>query len=468
MENNFDVIVIGSGPSGYVCAIRSAQLGLKTACVEMDNTLGGVCLNRGCIPSKSLLNSSELYHKAQMEFNSLGIEAKNIKLNLLKMMNNKKKTVQDLAKGIEFLFKKNKITHIKGKGSISARDTVAVTSTSKKKTSYKTINIVIATGSEPTSLPEIDIDEKIIVSSTGALSFEEVPKKLIVIGGGYIGLELSSVWKRLGSEVIVVEFLDHIIPGMDKDISSEFLKILSKQGINFKLDSKVAGINIIQNKAVVDFTNNKTAKRERIETDKVLIAVGRKPSISKNISELGIKLDSQNKIEVNNKFETSIKNIYAIGDVINKGPMLAHKAEDEGIATAEIIAGQAGHVNYDVIPAVVYTFPEVASIGKTEIQLKKENVKYKIGKFPFLANSRAKVNNETYGFVKIIADEKSDKVLGVSMISAVAGTMIAELALAMEFGASAEDIARTCHAHPTHSEAVKEAALSVDKRPIHF
>ena len=468
MENNFDVIVIGSGPGGYVCAIRSAQLGLKTACVEMDNTLGGVCLNRGCIPSKSLLNSSELYHKAQTDFNSLGIEAKNIKLNLFKMMNNKKKTVQDLTKGIEFLFKKNKITHIKGKGSILAKDTVVVTSNSKKKINYKTKNIVIATGSEPMSLPEINIDEKIIVSSTGALSFEGVPKKLIVIGGGYIGLELSSVWKRLGSDVIVVEFLDHIIPGMDKDISSEFLKILSKQGINFKLDSKVTGVNIIKNKAIVDFTNNKTTKRESIEADKVLISVGRKPSIDKSISELGIKLDSQNKIEVNNKFETSIKNIYAIGDVINKGPMLAHKAEDEGIATAEIIAGQAGHVNYDVIPAVIYTSPEVAMVGKTEEQLKKEDIKYKTGKFPFLANSRAKVNNKTEGFVKILADEKTDKVLGVSIISDVAGTLIAELAIAMEFGASSEDIARTCHAHPTHSEAVKEAALAIDKRPIHF
>ncbi|RZO49663.1 MAG: dihydrolipoyl dehydrogenase [Candidatus Pelagibacterales bacterium] len=468
MENNFDVIVIGSGPGGYVCAIRSAQLGLKTACVEMDNTLGGVCLNRGCIPSKSLLNSSELYHKAQIEFNSLGIEVKNIKLNLLKMMDNKKKTVQDLTKGIEFLFKKNKVIHLKGKGSIAAKDIVTVTSNSKKKTSYKTKNIVIATGSEPTSLPGINIDEKIIVSSTGALSFQEVPKELIVIGGGYIGLELSSVWKRLGSKVTVIEFLDHIIPGMDKDISREFLKILGKQGITFKLNSKVTGINIIKNKAVIDFTNNKTAKRERIETDKVLVAVGRKPNISKNISELGIKLDSKNKIDVNSKFETSIKNIYAIGDIINKGPMLAHKAEDEGIATAEIIAGQAGHVNYDVIPAVIYTSPEVATVGKTEEQLEKEGIKYKIGKFPFLANSRAKVNNKTEGFVKIIADEKTDKVLGVSIISDVAGTLIAELALAMEFGASSEDIARTCHAHPTHSEAVKEAALAIDKRPIHF
>ena len=384
------------------------------------------------------------------------------------MMSNKKKTVQTLTKGIEFLFKKNKITHLKGRGSIASSNIVTVTDDSKKKTSYKTKNIVIATGSEPTSLPGTKIDEKIIVSSTGALSFEKVPKKLIVIGGGYIGLELSSVWKRLGSNVMVIEFLDHIISGMDKDISDAFLKILNKQGIKFKLDSKATRISVVKNKAVVDFTNNKSAKRERIECDKVLIAVGRKSNISENISKLGVKLDNQKKIEVNNKFETSIKNIYAIGDVIDKGPMLAHKAEDEGIAVAEIIAGQAGHVNYDAIPAVIYTFPEVAMVGKTEEQLKKENVKYRVGKFPFLANSRAKVNNETEGFVKIIADEKTDKVLGVSMISAVAGTMIAELALAMEFGASSEDIARTCHAHPTHSEAVKEAAMAIDKRPIHF
>ena len=343
-----------------------------------------------------------------------------------------------------------------------------VTDDSGKKTSYKTKNIVIGTGSTPASLPEIKIDEKIIVSSTGALIFEEIPKKLIVIGGGYIGLELSSVWKRLGSKVTVIEFLDHIIPGMDKDISAEFLKILNKQGIDFKLDSKVTRVSIIKDKAIVDYTNNKSKKRERVECDKVLVAVGRKSNISADISKLGIKIDDQGKIKVNEKFETSIKNIYAIGDVIDKGPMLAHKAEDEGIAVAEIIAGQAGHVNYDVIPAVIYTSPEVAMVGKTEEQLKKENVKYKVGKFPFLANSRAKVNNETEGFVKIIADEKTDKVLGVSMISAVAGTMIAELALAMEFGASSEDIARTCHAHPTHSEAVKEAAMAIDKRPIHF
>ena len=468
MDNNFDVIVVGSGPGGYVCAIRSAQLGLKTACVETRKTLGGTCLNIGCIPSKSLLNSSEMYHKAQKEFNNLGVETGKITLNLSKMMSNKNKSVQTLTKGIEFLFKKNKITHLKGKGSISAKGTVTVTDNSGKKISYKTSNIVIGTGSVSTSLPGIKIDEKVVVSSTGAISFEKVPKDLIVIGGGYIGLELSSVWKRLGSNVTVIEFLDHIIPGMDKDISTEFQKILNKQGINFKLNSNVTAVSVVKNKAVVDFTNNKSAKRERIECDKVLVAVGRKANIDEDISRSGIKLDNQKKIQVNEKFETSIKNIYAIGDVINRGPMLAHKAEDEGIAVAEIIAGQAGHVNYDVVPAVIYTSPEVAMVGKTEEQLKKEKVKYNVGKFPFLANSRAKVNNETEGFVKIIADEKTDKVLSVSMISAVAGTMIAEAATAMEFGASAEDIARTCHAHPTYSEAVKEAALAVDKRPIHF
>lgn len=468
MENNFDVIVIGSGPGGYVAAIRSVQLGLKTACIESRKTLGGTCLNIGCIPSKSLLNASEMYHKAQNEFKSLGIETGDVKLNLSKMMNNKNKSVLTLTKGIEFLFKKNKITNLRGKGSILDKNTVLVVDDSKKKNTYKTKNIIVATGSVPTSLPGIKMDEQVIVSSTGALSFDKPPKKLIVIGGGYIGLELSSVWKRLGSKVTVIEHLDHIIPGMDKDISNEFLKILNKQGINFKLDSKVTGINVLKGKAVVDLTNNKTAKRERIECDKVLVAVGRKSNIGEDIIKLGIKLNSQKKIQVNEKFETSIKNIYAIGDVIDKGPMLAHKAEDEGIAVAEIIAGQAGHVNYDVIPAVIYTSPEVAVVGKTEENLKKENIKYKIGKFPFLANSRAKVNNETEGYVKVIAEEKTDKVLGVAMISTVAGTMIAELALAMEFGASAEDIARTCHAHPTHSEAVKEAAMAVDKRPIHF
>ena len=468
MQKSFDVIVIGGGPGGYVCAIRSAQLGFKTACIESRGTLGGTCLNVGCIPSKSLLNLSENYHKAQREFNSLGIEASRIKLNLSKMMSNKNKSVLTLTKGVEYLFKKNKITYLQGNGSISSQNIVTVVDEFKKKLNYQTKNIVISTGSIPASLPEIKIDEKIIVSSTGALSFNKVPKELIIIGGGYIGLEMGSVWKRLGSNVTVVEFLDHIIPGMDSDISTEFLKILKKQGINFKLNSKVTAVSTVKDQAVVDFTNNESAKRERIQTDKVLIAVGRKPNIEGlNFTKIGIKKDTQGRIQVNKKFQTKFENIYAIGDVI-PGPMLAHKAEDEGIAVAEIIAGQAGHVNYDVIPAVIYTSPEVAAVGKTEEQLKKEKIKYKVGKFPFLANSRARVNNETEGFVKIIADEKSDKVLGAHMIGAHVGTMIAEAALAMEFGASSEDIARTCHAHPTHTEAIKEAALAVDNRPIHY
>ena len=468
MDDNFDLIVVGAGPGGYVCAIRAAQLGLRTACVEVKKTLGGTCLNVGCIPSKSLLHSSEMYLRAKNEFSSLGIEADNVKLNLSKMMDKKNESISILTKGVDFLFKKNKITHLKGKGSILDQNTIAVENDNGKKISYKTKNIVIATGSIHTTLPSINIDEKIVVSSTGALSFQEIPKELVVIGGGYIGLELASVWKRLGSNVTVIEFLDHIIPGMDSDVSIEFLKILKKQKINFKLDSKVTSVNLIQNKAIVKFDNNKSAKIEKIECDKVLVAVGRKANIGEDLLKLKIKLDKKKKIEVDSKFKTSIKNIYAIGDVIDKGPMLAHKAEDEGIAVAEIIANQAGHVNYNAIPAVIYTSPEVAMVGQTEDQLKKENIKYKIGKFPFLANSRAKVNSETEGFVKILADEKTDKVLGVSIISSVAGTLIAELVVAMEFGACAEDLARTCHAHPTHSEAVKEAAMAVAKRPIHF
>jgi len=468
MQKSFDVIVIGGGPGGYVCAIRSAQLGFKTACIESRETLGGTCLNVGCIPSKSLLNLSENYYKAQKEFNSLGIEASSIKLNLSKMMNNKKKSVLTLTKGVEYLFKKNKITYLKGIGSITSQNTVTVVNESKKKSNYQAKNIVISTGSIPASLPGIKIDENIIVSSTGALSFSKLPKELIIIGGGYIGLEMGSVWKRLGSNVTVVEFLDHIISGMDSDVSTEFLKILKKQGINFKLNSKVTAVSKVKDHAVVDFTNNESAKRERIQTDKVLVAVGRQPNIEGlNLTKMGIKKDTQGRIQVNKKFQTKFENIYAIGDVI-PGPMLAHKAEDEGIAVAEIIAGQAGNVNYDVIPAVIYTSPEVATVGKTEEQLEKEKIKYKVGKFPFLANSRAKVNNEIEGFVKIIADEKSDKVLGAHMIGPHVGTMIAEVALAMEFGASSEDIARTCHAHPTHTEAIKEAALAVDKRPIHY
>ena len=468
MSENFDVIIIGGGPGGYVCAIRAAQLGLKAACVESRGTLGGTCLNVGCIPSKSLLNLSENYHKAKKDFNQQGIEISDIKLNIKKMMANKDKSVQVLTKGVEFLFKKNKVTYLKGKGVIFSDNDVVVYNGADRK-SYKTKNIVIATGSAPTSLPGIDIDEKNIVSSTGALSLAEVPKELVVIGGGYIGLEMGSVWSRLGSNVTVVEFLDFITPGMDREISNEFQKILTKQGIKFKLNCKVTNVENTKDKVIVNFEDLKTnKKKESIECNKVLVSVGRKPyTEGLNLSKIGVAKDAKGRIVVNNKLQSSIKNIYAIGDVIN-GPMLAHKAEEEGIKVAEILAGQAGHVNYDVIPGVVYTSPEVASVGKTEEQLKKDNISYKVGKFPFLANSRAKVNNETDGFVKILADSKSDKVLGVHIIGPHCGDMIAEMALAMEFGASAEDIARTCHAHPTHTEAIKEAALAVDKRPIHF
>ena len=465
--NDFDLVVIGGGPGGYVCAIRAAQLGLKTACVESRGSLGGTCLNVGCIPSKSLLNLSENFHKAKKDFNNQGIEIDGIKLNIEKMMSNKNKSIQILTKGVEFLFKKNKVTYIKGKGVLFSKNDIVVYE-KNKKTNYKTKNIVIATGSSVVSLPGIEINEENIISSTGALSLKKVPKKLVVIGGGYIGLEMGSVWSRLGSEVTVVEYLDHITPGMDREISNEFQKILTKQGIKFLMGSKVNTVNDLGKNVSINYTEIKNSKNQNIEADKVLVSVGRKPyTEGLNLSKLGIKKDKKGRIEVNEKLQTSIKNIYAIGDVI-KGPMLAHKAEEEGIAVAEILAGQAGHVNYDVIPGVIYTSPEVATVGKTEEQLKESNRSYKVGKFPFLANSRAKVNNETEGFVKILADSKTDKVLGVHIIGPHCGDMIAEMALAMEFGASAEDIARTCHAHPTHTEAIKEAALAVDKRPIHF
>ena len=465
--DNFDLVVIGGGPGGYVCAIRAAQLGLKTACVESRGALGGTCLNVGCIPSKSLLNLSENFHKAKKDFNQQGIEIDGIKLNIEKMMTNKNKSIQVLTKGVEFLFKKNKVTYIKGKGVLFSNNDVVVYE-NNKKTNYKTKNIVIATGSEVASLPGVHIDEKNIISSTGALSLNKVPKKLAIIGGGYIGLEMGSVWSRLGSDVTVIEYLEHITPGMDREISNEFQKILTKQGIKFKMNTKVNSVKNLSSGVSINFTDIKNSKDENLDFDKVLVSVGRKPyTEGLNLTKIGVKKDAKGRIEVNKKLQTSVKNIYAIGDVI-KGPMLAHKAEEEGIAVAEILAGQAGHVNYDVIPGVIYTSPEVATVGKTEEQLKKENKTYKVGKFPFLANSRAKVNNETEGFVKILADGNTDKVLGVHIIGPHCGDMIAEMALAMEFGASAEDIARTCHAHPTHTEAIKEAALAVDKRPIHF
>ena len=465
MSEKFQAIVIGGGPGGYVCAIRLSQLGIKTACVESRGSLGGTCLNIGCIPSKSLLNLSENFHKVK-HFSNLGIEISAVKLNLEKMMKNKDKVVTILTKGIEFLFKKNKVTHYKGTGSFKSATQVSIIDDKKKETIIDSDKIIISTGSEPISLPGVKFDEKVIVSSTGALALSKVPKKMVIVGAGYIGLEMGSVWSRLGSEVHVVEFLDHITPGMDKEISKEFMKILQKQGINFHLQTKVNSIKK-NNKGAVVSTTNKDGKKINFECNVVLVSVGRKPNTKNlNLDAIGIALDDKKRVKVDKNFQTNVKNIYAIGDVI-AGPMLAHKAEEEGIAIAELIAGQSGHVNYNIIPGVVYTSPEVAFIGKTEEQLKDLNQKYKVGKFPFMANSRAKAINETDGFVKILAEEKTDKVLGVHIIGSHAGEMIAQIAIAMEFGSSSEDIARTCHAHPTFSEAIKEAALSVDKRPIH-
>ncbi len=465
MTDKFDATVIGGGPAGYVCAIRLSQLGLKTACIESRKTLGGTCLNIGCIPSKSLLNLSENFEKAK-NFQKLGIEIEGLKLNLDKMMQSKKQAVMNLTKGVEFLFKKNKIKYFQGTGTLKSKNLISIFDDKNKETLIESKNIILCTGSEPISLPGIKFDEQKIVSSTGALSLKSVPKKLVIIGGGYIGLEMGSVWSRLGAEVQVIEFLDHITPGMDKEISREFMKILSKQGIKFNLRTKVQSIKKTKKNLIIE-TLDSSGKSVNIECDVALVSVGRKPFTKKlNIEKLSINVDKKGRIKVNNKFQTNISNIYAIGDVID-GPMLAHKAEEEGIAVAEIIAGQSGHVNYDVIPGVIYTFPEVASVGKTEEQLKNDNINYKIGKFPFLANSRAKAIDQQEGFVKILADSKTDKVLGVHIIGPHAGEMIAEMSVAMEFGASSEDIARTCHAHPTFSEAIKEAALSVDKRPIH-
>tara|TARA_B100000035_G_scaffold303115_1_gene301370 strand:- start:17 stop:1417 length:1401 start_codon:yes stop_codon:yes gene_type:complete len=465
MSEKFQAVVIGGGPGGYVCAIRLAQLGLKTACIESRGSLGGTCLNVGCIPSKSLLNLSEEFHKVKGLSNK-GIEIGDVKLNLNKMMKSKDKAVTILTKGVEFLLKKNKVTYFKGHGSFKSKNEILINDNKNKETLIQTEKIVIATGSLPVSLPGVNIDERIIISSTGALKLEKVPHKMVVVGGGYIGLEMGSVWSRLGADVQVVEFLDHITPGMDKEISSEFMKILKKQGIKFNMENKVETIKKNASGAVVS-TVDKDGNKNKFECDVVLISVGRKPNTDGlNLEAVGIKLDEKNRIKIDKNFKTNIENIYAIGDVV-VGPMLAHKAEDEGVAVAENIAGQSGHVNYDTIPGVIYTTPEVASIGKTEEELKQLNQKYKVGKFSFMANSRAKAIDDAEGFVKILADEHTDKVLGAHIIGPHAGELIAEIGVAMEFGASAEDIARTCHAHPTFSEAVKEAALSVDKRAIH-
>ena len=458
MSDTYDVVVIGSGPGGYVCAIRAAQLGLKTACIEKDKTLGGTCLNVGCIPSKALLSVSEKYEHAAHQFAGLGIDVGTPKVDLTKMMAHKDKVVSANTQGIAFLFKKNKVTHIVGTGSIKSAGVVEVNGQT-----INAKNIVIATGSESMPLPGISVDEKQIVTSTGALSLPKVPATMAVIGGGVIGLEMGTVWQRLGTKVTVIEFMDRLMPGMDLEVSKEMKKILTKQGMEFKLSTKVTGAQVGKGKVTLSLEPT-----EKLEVETVLLAIGRRAyTAGLGLDKAGVKTDNRGRVEIDDHFQTNVKGVYAIGDVV-RGAMLAHKAEDEGVVVAEIIAGQTGHINYDAIPSVVYTFPEVASIGATEELLKEKGIAYKAGKFPFMANGRARAMAATDGFVKILADAKTDRVLGCHIVGPEAGTLIAEIALAMEFSASAEDIARTCHAHPTLNEAVKEAALAVDGRPIHI
>jgi dihydrolipoamide dehydrogenase len=466
---SYDLIVIGTGPGGYVCAIRAAQLGLKTAVVEKRATHGGTCLNVGCIPSKAFLHASELFEEAGHAFAKMGIGVPAPKLDLKQMLAFKQEAVDGNVKGVDFLFKKNKIDSVHGTGRIVAPGKVEVTGADGKKQTLETKSIVIATGSDVAKPRGIDIDEKRIVSSTGALTLPEVPKHLLVIGAGVIGLELGSVWRRLGAKVTVVEFLDGVLPGMDGEVRKQAQRLFEKQGMTFKLSSKVTGVDTSGKTLKVSVEPAKgEGKAETIEADVVLVSTGRVPyTDGLGLKELGVKMDERGRVAVDHYYATSVPGIWAIGDVI-AGPMLAHKAEDEGVAVAEILVGQAGHVNYDVIPAVVYTMPEIASVGKTEEELKAAGVAYNAGKFPFTANGRAKANQQTDGFVKILADAKTDRVLGVHIVGSDAGNMIAEACIAMEFGASAEDIARTCHAHPTLPEAVKEAALAVDKRAIHM
>jgi dihydrolipoamide dehydrogenase len=457
------VIVIGSGPGGYVCAIRAAQLGLKTACVEMRATLGGTCLNIGCIPSKALLQSSENFHEVVGSFKEHGILVEGVKLDLARMQARKGEVVSANVKGVEFLFKKNKVTWLKGAGRVAAPGQVAV-----DDKIYGAKHIVIATGSESVPLANVPVDEKRIVTSTGALEFAEVPKHLVVIGGGVIGLELGSVWHRLGAEVTVIEFLDRIVPGLDTEIAKTFERLLARQGLKFKLGTKVTGA--IVGEAGVELTMQpaKGGDSEKLRADAVLLAIGRRPFTEKlGLQEAGVETDQRGFVKIDAHYHTSVPGIFAIGDVVT-GPMLAHKAEEEGVAVAELIAGQAGHVNYDAIPSVIYTWPEVASVGATEEMLKKDGIAYNAGKFPFTANGRARAMGATDGFVKILADKTTDRVLGAHIIGPDAGTLIAEIVTAIEFGASAEDIARICHAHPTLSEAVKEAALAADGRALHI
>jgi dihydrolipoamide dehydrogenase len=461
----YDLIVIGSGPGGYVCAIRAAQLGMKVAVVEKDKTFGGTCLNVGCIPSKAMLHASELYEETAQMFPKMGIKVGKPELDLAAMMKFKDEGVDGNVKGVAFLFRKNKIDAFQGTGRVAGPGKVEVKADGKSEV-LDTKAIVIATGSDVARLRGIDIDEKRIVSSTGALVLNEVPQRLLIVGAGVIGLELGSVWRRLGAQVIVVEFLDRILPGMDNEVCRQFQRLLEKQGITFKLSSKVTAVDKSNARLKATVEPAAGGAAETIEADVVLVSIGRVPfTEGLGLEDAGVKKDNRGRVIVDAHYATSVPGIYAIGDVI-AGPMLAHKAEDEGVAVAEIIAGQAGHVNYDVIPNVVYTFPEIASVGKSEDELKEAGVAYNVGKFPFTANGRAKVNHQTEGFVKILADAKTDRVLGVHIMGADAGNMIAEAAVAMEFGAASEDIARTCHAHPTLTEAVKEAALAVNKRAI--
>ena len=467
MSEIYDIVVIGSGPGGYVCAIRAAQLGLKVACVEKDATLGGTCLNIGCIPSKVLLSISEKYEHAAHHYAALGIEMGQPKINLEKMMAHKNKVISANTQGISFLFRKNKITHVSGLGTITAPGVVEVNGKNGKQI-LNTKNIVIATGSEPMPLPGITIDEKRIVTSTGALSLPKVPESLVVIGGGVIGLELGAVWHRLGTKVTVVEFMDRLLPSADMEVSKEMRRLLAKQGMKFRLSTKVTEARTENDKIILSLEPANGGKAEKLEAETVLVAIGRRPyTVGIGLEKTGVKVDNQGRVEIDDYFQTSVKNIYAIGDVV-RGVMLAHKAEDEGIAVAEIIAEKPSHINYDAIPNVVYTSPEVASVGKTEEQLKEAGIDYKIGKFPYMANGRARAMAAIDGFVKIIADATTDRVLGCHIVGAEAGTLIAEIVLAIELNATAENIARTCHAHPTLNEIVREAALAVGGRAIHM